>query len=106
MNAPALADAMWLGENHPNRGAGMIVASTQIPTGRRIGSWRIIAVDAVGKRATSQCSRCGTVHMVAVADLANAPCDCRPLSLKQRKQIKQVEQQLHTRRAFDWRPGR
>jgi hypothetical protein len=77
-----------------------------IPTGRHINGWHVIAIDAVGKRATSQCSRCGTVRMVAVADLANAPCGCRPLSVKQRKQIKQVEQQFQTRRAFDWRPGR
>jgi hypothetical protein len=82
------------------------MTATPITVDARIGHWRVVAVDAVGKRATSQCSRCGTVRMVAVADLANAPCGCRPLSVKQRKQIKQVEQQFQARRAFDWRPGR
>jgi hypothetical protein len=82
------------------------MTATPITVGARISHWRIIAVDAVGKRATVQCCTCSAVRLVAVVDLADAPCSCRPLSVKQRQAINQAEQQLHTRREFDWRPGR
>jgi hypothetical protein len=52
-------------------------ASPEMPAGlRRVGVWWIIAVDAVGKRATCKCANCGSVRENTTESLSWLLCGC------------------------------
>jgi hypothetical protein len=68
-----------------------MTAGITIVPGRRVGNWEALSVDPSGKRACCSCV-CGTVRILSVAALldgtATASCGCRPLTPKQREELR------------------
>jgi hypothetical protein len=64
---------------------------------RRIGSWLVLGVDSVGKRAACRCADCGAVREISVEALEWVACDCARRSARFDE---------GSPRLPDWRPQR